>query len=134
MFEAVEHALRQSESQRQQLMREAAAHHVTFRRLLEQGARFRTTLASIRDAVVATDVDTRIPCMNAVAEARTGWTAADAKDHRIEAERREAQAEVDATLARITNAVTRFDRDWRMGSVHAQPEGMGQRSGTRGTR
>ena len=134
MSEAVEHALRQAELQRQQLMREVAAHHVTERRLLEQGERFRTTLTGIRDAVVATDVDTRNTGMNAVAKASTGWTAANATDHRIETERPEAQAEVDATLVRITNAVTRFDRDWRVGSVHAQSERMGQRSGTRGTR
>jgi len=132
--EALEHALRKSASQRQQLMREVAAHHVTERRLFSQGARFRTTLASIRDAVVATDVDTRIICMNAVADALAGWTAADARDHRLQADRREAQDEGDATLERITNAVTRVDRDWRVARVIAQPERLGQRSGTKGTR
>jgi len=85
MSEALEHALRQSEAQRQQLLRDVAAHHVTEGRLLEQGERFRTTLASIGDAVIATDVDTRITCMNAVAEALTGWTAADARDHPLDA-------------------------------------------------
>ena len=134
MSEALEHALRQSEAQRLQLTREVAAYHVTERRLLEQGERFRTTLASIGDAVIATDVDARITGMNAVAEALTGWTAADARDHRIEADRREAQNEVGVILERITDAVTRFDRDWRVIRVHAHPERMCQRSGTRGTR
>jgi len=134
MSEAVEHAVRQSEWQRQQLMREVAAHHVTERRLLEQGVRFRTTLASIRDAVVATVGDTRTTGLNEVAVARTGWTAANATDHWIETECPEAQAAIDATLARITDADTRFSRGWPVVRVNAQPEGMGQRSGTRGTR
>ncbi len=134
MSEVLEHALRQSESQRQQLVRDIKIHHVTKRRLLEQGERFRTTLSTIGDAVVATDVDTRITCLNAVADALSGPTAVDARDHRLQADRPEAQAEVDATLVRITNAVTRFDRDSRVGSVYAQFKCMGQRSGTRGTR
>jgi len=131
MSEVFDDALQHSESQRQRFVRDFKTHHVTERRLLEQSERFRTTLSTIGDAVVATDVDTRL---NAVADALTRWAAADARDHRLQADLAEAQAEVDATLERITNAATRFDRDWRVGSVYAQPERMAQRSGTGGSR
>jgi PAS domain S-box-containing protein len=39
---------------------------------------FQTTLASIGDAVIATDADARITFLNPSAEAMTGWTAQDA--------------------------------------------------------
>jgi PAS domain S-box-containing protein len=47
-------------------------------RALESAERFRVTLASIGDAVIATDVDGRVTQMNAIAEGLTGWTEADA--------------------------------------------------------
>ena len=47
--------------------------------IAEQAERLRTTLASIGDAVISTDCDTRITNMNAVAEALTGWPLADAR-------------------------------------------------------
>jgi PAS domain S-box-containing protein len=46
--------------------------------LKESEQRWATTLASIGDAVIATDVEGRIAFMNAVAEGLTGWTLADA--------------------------------------------------------
>jgi PAS domain S-box-containing protein len=46
--------------------------------------RFRVTLASIGDAVIATDDQGRVTQLNAVAEALTGWTAADAVGRRLE--------------------------------------------------
>lgn len=47
---------------------------------LEQRERwFSTTLASVGDAVIATDADERITFMNPVAEAATGWSLEDAQ-------------------------------------------------------
>jgi PAS domain S-box-containing protein len=46
--------------------------------------RLRTTLASIGDAVIATDDEGRVTRMNAVAEALTGWAEADALGRRLE--------------------------------------------------
>ena len=42
--------------------------------LQESEQRWATTLASIGDAVIATDVEGKITFMNAVAEGLTGWT------------------------------------------------------------
>ncbi|HVU89033.1 MAG TPA: ATP-binding protein [Pirellulales bacterium] len=47
--------------------------------LNEQRELFRTTLASIGDAVIATDTTGRVTFFNAVAEALTGWSWAEAK-------------------------------------------------------
>ncbi len=46
--------------------------------IAEHGERLRTTLASIGDAVIATDLDARVTSLNPVAEQLTGWTAAEA--------------------------------------------------------
>jgi PAS domain S-box-containing protein len=45
--------------------------------------RFRVTLASIGDAVIATDIHGRVTFLNAVAETLTGWQAADALGQNI---------------------------------------------------
>ena len=42
--------------------------------LSESEQRYATTLASIGDAVIATDIEGRITFMNAVAEELTGWS------------------------------------------------------------
>src|SRR6185503_6338585 len=46
--------------------------------LVREQAWFRETLSSIGDAVIATDVETRITYMNPVAEKLTAWPLADA--------------------------------------------------------
>ena len=45
----------------------------------EQRQLWRTTLASIGDAVIATDLERRVTFLNAVGEELTGWTAAEAQ-------------------------------------------------------
>jgi PAS domain S-box-containing protein len=47
--------------------------------LFEQKELFRTTLASIGDAVISTDRGARVTFLNPVAEALTGWRSADAE-------------------------------------------------------
>jgi PAS domain S-box-containing protein len=48
------------------------------RELAAQQERFRVTLASIGDAVIASDIDGRVAFLNASAEAMTGWPASEA--------------------------------------------------------
>ncbi len=66
-------------------------------RLSEQ--RWSTTLSSIGDAVIATDVEGRIAFMNAKAEALTGWTLADASTRPVN------------KVFKIINEYTRLEAD-----------------------
>src|SRR5262249_42996558 len=77
-------------SQRNLLVRQRAAEA-----LAEQRERLRTTLASIGDAVIATDTEGRITNMNAVAEALTGWKMDEATGAHLD------------TVFRIANEETR---------------------------
>jgi PAS domain S-box-containing protein len=53
-------------------------------RAADNAERLRVTLASIGDAVIATDEQGRVTRLNTVAEALTGWTEADAVGKRLE--------------------------------------------------
>lgn len=66
----VRRALREADDRAERVRAEAAAQ--------AERERLRVTLGSIGDAVIATDTAARITFMNAVAEALTGWTQADA--------------------------------------------------------
>lgn len=57
--------------------------HRVVRRLGEQRKLLQVTLASIGDAVIATDLDGSISFMNATAETLTGWTARDSQTKRF---------------------------------------------------
>ena len=46
--------------------------------IAEHGERLRTTLSSIGDAVIATDLEARVTSLNPIAEQLTGWTSSDA--------------------------------------------------------
>ena len=61
----------------------------------EQRERFRVTLASIGDAVIATDTDGRITFINLIGEQLTGWTSDEARQRPLE------------TVLRIVNEPTR---------------------------
>jgi len=54
-------------------------------RVHEQREWLRVTLASIGDAVIATDTDGRVTFLNSVAHELTGWTQADAEGKELEA-------------------------------------------------
>ena len=55
------------------------------RRAAARGELMRVTLGSIGDAVIATDVQARVTYLNAVAEALTGWTSAQAAGQPLDA-------------------------------------------------
>jgi len=76
--------------------------------LFESEQRWSTTLASIGDAVIATDVNGKITFMNAVSEALTGWTLKEASRRTLQEifniingkTRKEVENPVDKVLAK----------------------------------
>ncbi len=65
--------------------RNVRLHQRTAHTIAEQRERLRTTLASIGDAVLSTDLDGRVTNMNAVAERLTGWKNREALGQPLEA-------------------------------------------------
>lgn len=68
----------------EELGREVQRRQRAERLAMEHAERLRTTLASIGDAVIATDTDGRVTNMNAIAEALTGWRLGDAMGQPLE--------------------------------------------------
>jgi len=85
MFESLRKAQRQAEERLRQLEQEVAARRLTEQAAAEQAERLRTTLASIGDAVITTDLAGCVTNMNAVAESLTGWTTAEAMGQLLDA-------------------------------------------------
>ena len=83
------HAVRAARHRAEALLAGSVAREGEVRRAMqaeaEQQERLRTTLASIGDAVVATDTEGRVTSMNAVAETLTGWTTTEATGRPLDA-------------------------------------------------
>ena len=78
MIHSLEAARRRAERHRSQSRREDRDRRGYEKLLGEQNERLRATLASIGDAVIATDDKGGVTFMNAAAESLTGWTNAEA--------------------------------------------------------
>jgi len=89
----------------ERLVRENEALRREVSALQFEAARFKTTLYSVGDAVITTDVAGAIVQMNPVAEALTGWSEAEAKGHPIAEVIRivneETLSEVESPVARV---------------------------------
>jgi PAS domain S-box-containing protein len=66
------------------LRRHLAERQRTAATIAEQGERLRTTLASIGDAVITTDLESRVTSLNPVAEQITGWRSGEAAGRPVE--------------------------------------------------
>ncbi len=76
-----------------------------------QGERLRTTLASIGDAVITTDVDGRVTNLNAVAESLTGWSSAEAEGESL---KRVFAIVNESSRAQVENPAARALREGRV--------------------
>lgn len=80
-----ERALQQANDALEQRIQERTAELVRANSTLRQEReRFRTTLSSIGDGVIATDTDSRVTFLNPVAQKLTGWTEEDAVGRRLD--------------------------------------------------
>ena len=75
----------EARQQYQQLQQESQLRQKAEAAVFEEGERLRVTLASIGDAVIATDTHGRVTLLNPVAEGLTGWTQGDAEGKPLEA-------------------------------------------------
>lgn len=94
--------LNQEREQAQSLLQESQ------RRSSEDSERLRVTLASIGDAVIATDVAGRVTFMNPVAESLTGWTSSEAEQRDLE---EVFQIVNEATRQKVENPVKKVLRE-----------------------
>ncbi|MGR8931143.1 MAG: PAS domain S-box protein [Gammaproteobacteria bacterium] len=99
---------------RRQRLGEAMAQLQLARAKAQAESRFRTTLASIGDAVIATDRLGRIEFLNPVAEQLSGWTMADAYLKPVESMFVIVNDETRQTVANPVHSVL---RDGRIGSL-----------------
>ncbi len=76
--------------------------------LAKSEASYRTTLASIGDAVIATDLEGKVTFMNPVAEALTGWPEADVKGKLLAAFFRISNEESEAPVENPVEKVQRL--------------------------
>jgi len=108
VFESLRKANRHVEEQRRQLEQEVEARRAAEQAIAEQAERLRITLASIGDAVITTDIETRITNINAVAESLAGWTTAEAMGQLLDAMFRIVN---ETTRKTVENPVTRALRE-----------------------
>lgn len=126
IFHARQRAERELVAAKEELERKSAELRDSLEELREQREWFRVTLASIGDAVITTDLESRITFLNPVAEKMTGWSNAEARGLPLEevfriihegtrqpAENPIAKALRDGTTVGLANHTALLSRDGR---------------------